>query len=426
MARFWRIPVRFGVLLATFSLSLLMYVDRIAISTAKEPITEELGLSDTQMGWVLSAFALGYALFQVPGGLLGDRLGARRALTWVVSAWSLFTALTGAIWNFVSLLITRFLFGLGEAGAYPCVARIVYSWFPVKERGIVNGVNFSGSRVGAAFSLPLLAWMVTELGWRHTFFLWGAIGVVWAIVWYWWFRDDPEQHPSVREEERSYIFAHRQVSAKTGSAFFRLAIVLRNRQVGLAMGQYFVSNFIFFFCLTWLYPYLKEKYTLNAAATGWYAMAPLICGAIGNWTSGFLVDFLYQRGHWRLSRQLPALIGFLLTAVGLAVLLEANSAPGAVLGMAVAVFGADMTLSPSWSFCTDIGGERAGMVSGTMNMAGNIGSFITALAFPYLRSWTGTDLPFFYTAMVLALAGGVMWLLMDPRRSLSDEKAAVS
>lgn len=425
MATGMRVPFRFGVLLATFLLSLLMYIDRIAISTAKEPVADELGLSDTQMGWVLSVFALGYALFQVPGGMLGDRLGARKALAAIVSAWSLFTALTGAVWNFASLLSARFLFGLGEAGAFPCVARTVFSWFPLRERGIVNGINFSGSRIGAAFSLPLMAWMVAAFGWRMTFFILGLVGVVWAVVWYRWFRDEPEDHPYLGAEERAYILGNRQNRTVGNAPALGLVKILSHRNVWLNMGQYFASNFVFFFCLTWLYPYLKEKYALGAAATGLYAMAPLILGAVGNWVSGLMVDILYQHGWWKSSRQLPAVLGFVLTAVGLALLLKADTVGWAVTALAIAVFGADMTLSPSWSFCMDIGRESAGAVSGVMNMAGNFGSFVTALAFPYLKNWTGSDVPFFYTGMVLALLAATIWLFMDPRKSMGNEKATV-
>ncbi|MEM9143696.1 MAG: MFS transporter, partial [Bacteroidota bacterium] len=161
-------PKRYLMVLGTFLLALLLYIDRVCISVAKDPIAESLGLSDKQMGWVLSAFALGYALLQTPSGLMSDRYGPRKILTLIVTLWSLFTALTGAVWNFISLLATRFLFGAGEAGAFPGISRAIYSWIPLKERGIVTGINFSGSRLGAAFALPAVAWLIDVLGWRST------------------------------------------------------------------------------------------------------------------------------------------------------------------------------------------------------------------------------------------------------------------
>lgn len=419
MTRTTLFPFRFRVLAGTFLLSLLLYIDRIAISTAKDGIASDLQLSDVQIGWTLSVFALGYALFQVPGGMLGDKLGARKALSVIVSFWSVFTALTGLAWNFISLMIARFLFGAGEAGAYPCISRTVYSWYPLKERGIVNGINFSGSRIGAAFSLPAIAWLIAEVSWRNTFFILGVIGFVWVIIWYTWFRDEPETHPKLSEQEKQYILTNRQQKTKATVEKIPLRTIFSSANTWLAMGQYFASNFVFFFCLTWLYPYLRAKYQLSGTATGFYAMAPLLMGAAGNWISGLLVDGIYRKGKWKLSRRFPAVTGFILTAAGLLLLVNAETAVTAITGLSIAVFGADMTLSPSWSFCTDIGKESAGVVSGVMNMAGNIGSFITALAFPYLKKWTGSDTPFFYTAMIFALLAAVLWLFMNPEKELA-------
>lgn len=163
------LPKRYLLVLFMFLLSLLLYIDRVCISVAKEPIAKSLSFSDKEMGWVLSAFALGYAIFQTPGGLLADRFGPRVILTAVISFWSLFTGLTAAAFNFISMLVIRFLFGAGEAGAFPNMARAIYSWIPMSERGFVQGINFSGSRLGAAFSLPVVAWMVREFGWHTSF-----------------------------------------------------------------------------------------------------------------------------------------------------------------------------------------------------------------------------------------------------------------
>ncbi|MGC9344569.1 MAG: MFS transporter, partial [Bacteroidales bacterium] len=181
--RIW-IPRRFLFVIASFVLTLFLYIDRACISVAKDNVSSDLGLSDNQMGWVLSAFALGYAIFQVPGGLLSDRFGPRRILTIIIGAWSLFTALTGMAKTYVSMLIVRFFFGVGEAGAFPGISRAVYSWIPLKERGIVQGINFSGSRIGAAFALPLVAWMIESMGWRKSFIVLGLAGIVFALLWF--------------------------------------------------------------------------------------------------------------------------------------------------------------------------------------------------------------------------------------------------
>jgi ACS family glucarate transporter-like MFS transporter len=180
------------------------------------------------------------------------------------------------------------------------------------------------------------------------------------------------------------------------------------------MVQYFGSNFTFFFSLTWLYPYVKTKYNLTAVDAGFYAMMPLLGGAAGNVLSGWLVDFLYKRGQSSLSRKIPAIAGFILAALGMVMSLHQGTAGGAVFWLTVAIFGADMTLSPSWSFCIDIGGKHAGAVSGTMNMAGNLGSAITALAFAYLPESSKGNEAFFYTAAALSGVAIVCWLLANP------------
>ncbi len=410
----------------TFLLSLLLYVDRTCISTAKDAITDELGLSNQQWAWVLAAFAFGYALFQTPGGALADRLGGRVVLTAVVTLWSIFTGLTAVAFNFLSLLVTRFLFGAGEAGAFPGMARVVYSWIPIKERGLVKGINFSGSRVGAALAMPAIASLIAAAGWKGTFVILMGVGFLWSAIWWCWFRDEPADHSGVSKAELDHILATRQapsVRDTTPVVTPRAAVLFGSRNLWLMMVQYFGSNFTFFFSLSWLYPYVKGKYDLTAVDAGFYAMVPLLGGALGNVVSGGLVDWLYRGGRVHLSRKLPAIIGFTLAAVGMVMSIDQATAFGAVAWLTVAIFGADMTLSPSWSFCIDIGDRNAGAVSGTMNMAGNLGSAITALAFAYLPESSRGNVAFFYTASALSIIGIVCWLLADGSRKLGEARA---
>ncbi len=413
------IPARYLMVAGSFLLALLLYVDRVCISIAKEPIANSLNFNDKMMGWVLSVFALGYALFQTPGGLLSDKLGPRRVLTAIVTFWSIFTALTATAWNFTSMLIFRLVFGAGEAGAFPGIARAVYSWVPMSERGIVNGINFSGSRLGAAFALPLIAWMISTYGWRMSFVVLGLVGILWAVLWYFLFRDDPTEHPMVSEEEKAFIIAHRQEKeGLPNEEKLSFGLLMRSKNMLLAMGQYFCSNFTFFFALTWLHPHLKETFHLSTVEAGWYAGAPLVAGAFGNWLSGWLTDRIYSRGQWKASRSVPAIIGFSLAAIGLVGSLFMTEVLSATLFLSIAILGADMTLPPSWSFCVDIGKQHSGAVSGTMNMAGNLGAFLTALAFPYLQAWTESVTPFFYIGAALNLWAIFLWTRVRPDQSL--------
>lgn len=413
-------PKRYLMVVGTFLLALLLYIDRICISVAKEPIADALVLNDKQMGWVMAAFSLGYAFFQTPSGILADRLGPRKTLTTIVTLWSGFTALTGVTWNFISLLVVRFLFGAGEAGAFPGMSRAIYSWIPLKERGLVTGINFSGSRLGAAFALPMVAWMITDFGWRTTFYILGVIGVAWATLWYILFRDNPEDHLGISQKEKELILETRQEKEMSKSTEkIDLKDLLKSKNMWLAMGQYFCSNFTFFFALTWLFPHIKNEYQLETVEAGFYTAVPLILGAFGNWFSGWLIDKIFKKGDWDKSRIYPASIGFLLAAVGLLGSIYMDSAIGAIFLLSIAIFGADMTLPPSWAFCVDIGKKHSGAVSGTMNMAGNIGAFLTALIFPYLLAWTGSTTLFFIIGAILNIIAIFLWHKMRPQKNFT-------
>ncbi|MCI0623661.1 MAG: MFS transporter [Acidobacteria bacterium] len=391
---------RYLVLFALFVLSLITYIDRVAIASAKGPLAEDLSLSDQAMGMVFSAFALGYALAQIPSGWFADRFGPRLALAVVVSAWSLFTALTGLVQGLVVLLIVRFLFGIGEAGAFPGSARAIFNWLPVSERGRANGILFSGSRLGGAVAFPLLAWMLQRFGWRSSFIYLGVIGVVWAVFWFFWFHDQPDQQPSQNEPE-----------VKTQLSFGQ---VLRSRGMILNMFQYFAGNFTFFICLSWMLPYLKEHYRLSPATAASYAMIPLLFGATAQWVAGWMVDSLYRSRLRAWSRRLPAIAGFFLAVAGMFAITQTNNPMMAVACFALATFGADMTISPSWAYCIDIGGTKSGAISGSMNMFGNVGSFVSANAFPLLHDLTGSANTYFVVAGLLNLSAIGCWWGMRP------------
>jgi len=386
-----------AVVLALFALSMITYVDRVCISAAKEAIGAEMHLSETAMGFVFSAFALGYALAQIPCGWLADRVGPRFALTLVVALWSALTALTGAAWNLVSLVCIRFLFGISEAGAFPGCARAVCNWLPSGERGRANGILFSGSRLGGAVSFPLLAFMLTQWRWRSSFRILGALGIVWALFWLIWFRDRPENAPPETTEHVNGI---------------GLSDIFRSAPMIVAMLQYFFSNFTFFIGLSWMLPYLKSQFHLSDSQAAALAMAPLLAGTLSQWISGWLVDALYRSRYRAWSRRIPAIVGFSLSVAGLLALTGASGPGEAAAFFTLAVFGSDMTISPSWVYCADIAGKNAGSVSGAMNMIGNLGSFVSANAFPVLAAATGSASAYFLTAAVLNSLGILCWLRM--------------
>lgn len=384
-----------------------MYLDRAAISTAKSLVAADLRLTDDAMGLVFGAFALGYALAQVPSGFFADRFGPRVALATVVTGWSIFTSLTGLVQGLWSLIAIRFIFGIAEAGAFPGSARVFFNWLPARQHGRANGIIFSGSRLGAAFSFPLLAWLMDDFGWRRAFILLGVPGLIWAVVWLWWFRDEPPEPVE-----------HEQPAGASGMSFGQ---VFRSRAMWLAMGQYFASNFTFFVCLSWMHPYLMEHYKLSRDAAAWYSTVVLLVGATAQWVAGFSVDGLYRSRLRAHSRRIPAMAGFVISAIGLAFLPSAATVEMAVACFTLATFGAEMTISPSWAYCIDLGGKRSGSVSGSMNMIGNFGSFVSASLFPVFYRWSGSAGLYFAVAALLNIVAAMLWLRM---RSPSSERPA--
>ncbi len=404
-------------------------MDRVCISAAKGPLQKDIsGLDDQMMGYVFGIFAVGYALFQIPAGWFSDRAGPRLALTVVVVVWSIFTALTGAVFTAVSLLVVRFLFGAGEAGAYPGATRALYSWLPAKERGIGQGIFHSGARIGAALSLVIMPAVIAWIGWRWTFVANGLVGIVWGAIWWFWFRDRPELHASTNAAEVELIEAGIREQTVTHASIPYIQIVTSSN-VLLAMFQYASSNITFFISITWLMPYITKRWGPEAATL---SAVPLLVGAVALWVSGYLVTYLYARGMHVTSRRFPAMFGYALGAVGLLMCTQTTGSETVwplITCFSIAMFGVEMTLSPSWAFCMDIGGERSGAVSAAMNMIGNLGAAISAVLFPYfvanvtlpvLAPEVGTANSFFVFAAMMNVLAVIAWCFMNPLREIKS------
>jgi ACS family glucarate transporter-like MFS transporter len=421
---------RFVLISILFFHSVNTYMDRACIASAADYIIKDLAISKEMLGLILGIFAVGYALFQVPSGWFADRFGARKALAIVVSVWSVFTALTGAARNALQMLVIRFLFGAGEAGAFPGATQAFFRWLPVKERGLAHGINFSGSRLGAALSLFLMPWLISVIGWRWTFVVNGIIGIIWATVWLLWFRDNPRDNKKINKAELDYIEQGR-VSDFTTTIRASFAEVFTSLNMSLAMLQYFASNVTFFISLTWLPSYIRSQWPDDPHAI-YYSAVPLIFAAFANWIAGSMVTGLFKKGYHVGSRRVTAIVGFSLGIIGLILATQTKNLDFLstdkaqlywfVFCFGLATFGVDMTLSPSWAFCNDIGGGNSGAVSGSMNMVGNIGAALSAIMFPLLlNEKTGSANVFFVLAASLNLVAIVSWCFMNPNRT-SDKK----
>jgi MFS transporter, ACS family, glucarate transporter len=414
--------VRHIVLWLTVALYMNTYMDRVVISVAAPSIQEEFGFSLVTMGWIFAAFQISYALFQVPGGWMGDRIGPRRALSAIVFYWSIFTAATAYMWSAASFVACRFLFGAGEAGAFPIATRALSRWMLPTERGWAQGLTHAGSRTAAAATPLLVAAMIGLWGWRAPFVIFALVGLVWVAAWHWYYRDDPREHRSVNPAELTRIEsvlgrgAHEGVRKKVP-----WKQLLGNSQLWLLSCMYFCYGYGIVTFLTWFPKYLTEARDFTLAEMGLYASVPLAAGVLGNIFGGLSSDHLVKRtSNLKVARRSIAITGFLLA--GSMVPLAAVSANPliSVLFFAVAVFGLEMTVSCSWAVTLDIGGEFAGSVASVMNTFGNTGGAIAAALMGYIVTWFDWQTAFFVLAG-FALLAAVLFTRIDASRRIYDD-----
>ena len=397
---------------------MITYMDRVSISSAVPTIRKELGFDMITMGWVISAFNWAYALFQIPGGWLGDRIGPRRALTMIVAWWSLFTSMTALAWNAGSMATVRFLFGMGEAGAFPIATRSLSRWILPAERGFAQGVTHAGSRLAAALTPYLVVSLIAAYGWRAPFFTFGVLGLFWATAWHWYYRDTPADHPGVNAEERELIerSALTPRPAKAGSVPWRAILSSRNLWVVCVM--YFCYGYAVNVYLNWFPAYLHDYRHFDLKHMGLYASLPLLAGVAGNCIGGTASDYLARRvGNLKMARRWVAVCGFLLAA---GAILPATVTPDAftcVRYSCLAVFGLELTVGVSWAIPLDIGADYAGSVAAVMNTSGNIGGAISPALLAYLVNGYGWKMPFLVTAGFCVIAAA-LFLKIDASRRI--------
>ncbi len=414
--------VRYIVVLMAVLLAMVTYLDRACIATLAPSIMQDLKLSKEQMSWVYSAFALAYALFEIPTAWWADRRGTRHVLTRIVVWWSAFTMATAAAFSFSSMLVTRFLFGVGEAGAWPSVARTFSRWIPKAERGTVQGVFFSGAHLAGGLTPLLVVWLTQtlHLQWRTIFLLFGLTGLVWSAVWYRWFRNDPAEHAGVNQAERDLIVTGRLPGSEHHEGWDYWKRLLGHRNTLPLCLMYFPNSFAFYFCITWLPTFLKEKHHMEAAQLGLFAGLPLILSVVGDLFGGVTTDLVTRRFGLRVGRCAVGAIAY--TLAGAAMILAGTALPPLVAAtlIAVAVAASMFVLGSAWSTCLDIGGNHAGVVSAAMNTSGALSSVVSPLLVTWLVRVTGDWNVPLYVMGGLFLMGAVCWCLIDPRKRIFD------
>jgi MFS transporter, ACS family, glucarate transporter len=411
--------VRHKVLAMTMALGAITYLDRVSISVTRPHIARDLDLSPTQMGYVFSAFYLSYALFEIPTGWWGDRFGTRRVLTRIVCWWSAFTVLTGFTFNYSSLVATRFLFGIGEAGAFPNVARTYSRWFPRQERGTAQGMFFMSAHLSGGLTPLLVTALLVYMDWRSLFIMFGSIGFVWSLAWYRWFRDSPAEHPSVGSAERELIETGLGADAGHALEATQWKRLLANRTVVCLCLMYFTQAFGGTFYVTWLPTYLASRGLVGMTA-GILAGLPLIFSAAADLLGGIATDRAARRFGLRLGR--TSIGGGALAAAGLFTIAGTFVASPVAAAVLIALGGAssNFLLGAAWGTCMDIGGRRSGAVSASMNTSGQVGAILSPiLVAAVVRRFSDWSAPL-YLAGVLFMLGALCWVWIDPTKPVSE------
>jgi MFS family permease len=413
--------VRYWVLAFAVALASITYLDRVCIAQTAGEMMRDLSLTKEQMGFVFSAFTLAYALFEIPTGIWGDRIGTRRVLTRIVVWWSSFTIATAWAAGYRSLLAVRFLFGMGEAGAFPNVSKTFSRWFPTAERGTVQGIFFAGAHLGGGLTPLLVKRLLWIMPWRMVFVVFGSIGFVWSTAWFLWFHDDPASHPAVSKEELKLIQSGRTVESKHGLDRDVLRRILTSRNLLALCLMYFTQAYGFYFNITWLPTYLEKARGFASMQLGLLAGLPLIASAGADLLGGFTTDGLVRVFGLRLGRCGVGFVSLLIAGVAMIAGAAVDNPVLAAVLIALAGAADSFLLGAAWGVCLDIAGPHAGLVTGAMNTAGQLGAFLSPVVLPYLlvdqsrpEEWAR---PLFLSG-ALFLAGAFCWLFVDPRKPI--------
>jgi MFS transporter, ACS family, glucarate transporter len=413
------------VTLFAVALAVITYVDRAAINVSAIYISKDLGLTTIQMGWAFAAFGWAYALFEIPGGWLGDKIGPRRVLLRIVLWWSLFTAATGWAWSGVSLIAIRALFGAGEAGAFPNMTRMFTTWLPVKERERAQANLWLATRLTAAFTPVLVALLIQQIGWRRTFEVFGSLGVIWAVLFYRWYRDVPGQHPAVNQAELALMPPARETAiAETGVPWLQ---IFSRSSVWLLSLQYMCLAYGWWFYINWLPTYLRTARGTTVTMGALLSGLPLLLGGVGCLVSAWVIPRLARKLHSvALARRIVAITGFVGASICIFFFAGIQDPRQAMIVLGFAGFFNDFVMPAAWAGTMDIGGRYSGTVSGAMNMMGSIAGAVSVTVVGYLLAWTsGNWTMTFYISSAIYFLGAVCWLFLDSHTPIERRTEAV-
>ncbi len=421
--------LRWVLIFWMFLMSAIAYLDRVNISVAGQAIQKDFGLTNVQLGWVFSAFVIGYALFQAPGGRLADRFGPRNVITIGVIWWGIFTTLTALVptglgVSVAMLILTRFMLGLGEAVVYPASNRLVAAWIPSVERGFANGLIFAGVGAGAGVTPPLITYILINWGWQWSFYISALIGLAAGAGWFLLARDSPREHPWVSEREAAHIEAGLPASSGELEKHQTLpwTTILTNKNMLAISVSYFTFGYVAYIFFTWFFIYLSRVRGLDLKASALYSMLPFLAMATCSPVGGWIADKLTASHGKRVGRCGVAVFGIAMSAVFLALATQVESARLASIVLAGGAGALYLSQSAFWAVTADIAGSSAGSVSGLMNMGGQIGGAVTASLTPLIADqfgWTAS----FLVAAGLCVVGALAWMLVNPNATIAGDTA---
>ena len=409
-------PYRYRVLIMLFFLILITFLDRVCISLVGVRIKSEFNLSNEQFGWVLGAFALSYALFEIPAGAMADRIGQKKVFIRIVIMWSLFTMLTGATTGLITLMTTRFLFGVGEAGAYPTSSGVVSRWMPAHETSRGISCLMTGASTGSAIAPLIVVPIAVAYGWRMPFFVNGLIGLIWVLVCFLWFRNEPSEMKRISEEEKKLIETKRRYTNHNEP--FPWKAVFKNRSLLAMATAFFCSQWAFYFFIAWMPVYLQEGRHFSEVAMKNTTSYLFIFGIAGALLTGFFSDWLVKKKGLKFCRRFVGV--FALSAIGILFFVTAISPDNTIASFSLmfCYFFMPANGINGFSTCVDIGGGKACTIAGIMNFAGNMGAFFLAVAFGKIADMTHSfTMPMFIIAGV-SLIGSILWLSVDPTKKI--------
>lgn len=426
------LPIRYLLVVWLMVMGGIAFMDRTNISIAGIELGREYQIDNAHLGWVFSAFLIGYATFQVPGGMLVRRFGSRRVLTWGVIWWGVFTALTaaapaGAPAALLMLILIRIALGAGEAVMFPAANQFEERWIPIHERGRSNGIIFGGVGLGSALAPPIITAIILRYGWHVSFWFCAVLGVGAGLVWYAAARNTPEEHPWVSSRELEHIVSGRgDVSGDTAKRPVQKkktpwGRILKSRNILAVTGSYFTYGYVSWIFFSWFYIYLAQVRGLSLKTSAVYSMAPFAAMTVGCLLGGASSDWLAVHVSERAGRSYLPCFALVLTGVLLALGASAHSAVTASLVLAGGAGALYVSQSSYWSVTADYAGEFTGPVSGAMNMGCQIGGAITASVTPLIAAHFGW-IASFLTAAALATLGGLAWLLVDPKARLEGSR----